>query len=446
MRRIMFVLVFMIGICLSGEEKESGIKLIPVYEKTFEDTIVDVIFDTATVSLDKAKAMGWKEEAFNEEEKAKGKVTITYPCVLITKDKISFLDKGGKEKKTISRLVKGVKWEGKQGVKIGEGVIKVRKSKGGEYLGVVIPREGSLLGEGIKGDFVMYRKDGKEMWRLEGVYLSDGNIIPSPNGEYAIGLPPAEYPAGAPYIYTCEGMEELKVKEWDNGWKDGYAVEDFDFSMDGRYLVVGIYKFPVRDNGFLVLFDGKGKEIWKISTDKGVSYVKISNSGKYIAVIVTDRGGGEDIVVLSRKGDLLWEKTFSHWDGHALAFDPNEEKLFITWYNHKVYLRVYETKTGKELWRFYSDALLKNISFVDILFPKSSLYAFLIGSGGPKDALYIVSLDGKILQKIFYKDQLFTMQNYISEGSTRGIQLNKAKKVEVIFFNRRHLTVKTLRR
>ncbi|RKZ20458.1 hypothetical protein DRQ23_09030 [bacterium] len=50
MRRIMFVLAFMIGICLSGEAKESGLKLIPVYEKTFEDTIVDVIFDTVTVT------------------------------------------------------------------------------------------------------------------------------------------------------------------------------------------------------------------------------------------------------------------------------------------------------------------------------------------------------------------------------------------------------------
>ena len=203
MRRIIF-LVFLGVIYLSGKTQESKLTLIPVYEKTFEDTIVDMIFDTATVSLDKAKAMGWKEEAFSEEEKAKGKVTIVYPCVLITKDKISFLDKDGKEKKTISRLVRGVRWEGKQGVKIGEGVIKVRKSKEGGYLGVVIPREGSALDGTMKGDLVMYSKGGREMWRLEGVYLSDGDIVPSPNGEYAIGLPPAEYPEGAPYIYTSE--------------------------------------------------------------------------------------------------------------------------------------------------------------------------------------------------------------------------------------------------
>ena len=46
-----------------------------MYEKTFEDTIVDVIFDTVT--LEEAKAMGWKEEAFSEEEKAKGKDSLS---------------------------------------------------------------------------------------------------------------------------------------------------------------------------------------------------------------------------------------------------------------------------------------------------------------------------------------------------------------------------------
>jgi len=307
MRRIMFVLVFMIGICLSGESKESGIKLIPVYEKTFEDTIVDVIFDTVTVSLSEAKAMGWKEEAFSEEEKAKGKVTITYPCVLITKEEIRFLDERGKEKKSINRIVKGVKWEGKQGVKIGEGVIKVRKSKEGGYLGVVIPREGSTLDGTMKGDLVMYSKGGREMWRLEGVYLSDGDIVPSPNGEYVIGLPPAEYPAGAPYIYTNEGMEELKVREWDNGWKNGYAVEDFDFTEDGEYFVIGVYNFPVRDSGFIVEFNKWGKEVWKrklLGSPEDVKF--LYHKSPYVIVAI---GKDENSVVFQLfhlNGDEVW--------------------------------------------------------------------------------------------------------------------------------------------
>ena len=76
-------------------------------------------------------------------------------------------------------------------------------------------------------------------------------------------MPPAEYPEGAPYIYTSEGMEELKVREWDNGWKNGYAVEDFDFTEDGEYFVIGVYNFPVRDSGFIVEFNKWGKEVWK---------------------------------------------------------------------------------------------------------------------------------------------------------------------------------------
>jgi len=445
MRKIIILLFF--ALVLSGAVEKPSIELKTVYEKTFDDTIVDMIFDTVTVTLEEARAIGWRVELFSAEEKAKGKVTILYPCVLITKDEIRFLDVKGKKKKSIKRMIEGVKWEGKGGIFTGKGLIKVRKSKNGEYLAVAIPRGGSVLGEGIKGDLVMYRKDGKEMWRLADVYLSDGYVTPSPDGRYAIALPPEEYPAGAPAFYSKEGMSYLKVKEWKNGWKRGYAVGDFDFSDDGRYLVIGIYNFPVRDSGFVILFDSKGREIWEICTGKGVSYVRISNSGKYIAVVATDRGenADEDIMIFSKKGSLLWEKNFSHWDGHTLMFDPNKDKLCITWYHGKVRLRIYETKTGKELWKFYSEKMLKDISFVDVLFSKSSLYLFLIGSGGSKDALYTLSLDGKILQKTFYKNCPFTMQNYISEGNTMGIQIDKWEKDMLLMFAGKTLTVKVIK-
>ena len=83
MKKISLILFLcIIAFSILRAEDKSVIKLIPVHEKTFQDTIVDVIFDTATVSISEAKAMGWKEEAFNEEERAKGELTISYPCVL----------------------------------------------------------------------------------------------------------------------------------------------------------------------------------------------------------------------------------------------------------------------------------------------------------------------------------------------------------------------------
>ena len=80
MKKISLILFLcIIAFSILGAEDKSVIKLVPVYEKTFQDTIVDVIFDTATVSISEAKAMGWKEEAFNEEERRRGSLRFLIP-------------------------------------------------------------------------------------------------------------------------------------------------------------------------------------------------------------------------------------------------------------------------------------------------------------------------------------------------------------------------------
>ena len=63
-------------------QTESKVELKVVYEKTFDEPIVNVIFDTATVNIEEAKKRGWKEEGFTNEEKIKGKVLISYPKVV----------------------------------------------------------------------------------------------------------------------------------------------------------------------------------------------------------------------------------------------------------------------------------------------------------------------------------------------------------------------------
>jgi len=354
MYRRLILIIFIIGFALLGATQESQIKLQTVFEQTFEDTIVDVIFDTATVSLEKAKAMGWKEEAFTLTEKANGKITIPYPCVLITKEKVSFLDKEGKEKKSIKMLVEGVKWEGKEGVHIGKGRINVSKSKNGEYLALAIPREGTTLGEGEKGDLAIYRKDGKEMWEIEDVYLSAGYIIPSPNGKYAITLPPEEYPAGAPAFYSKEGIKYLKVREWNNGWKRGYAVEDFDFSEDGKYVVTAIYDFPTGNVGYIGMFDERGRDMWIKRRDYRVEEVSFLNN--ISSVILAERKPQEYVchfVLFDLNGNDIWSSEENLPLAEYKYFMKAKDTIFVSFgikgkgtvYNNNVY--TIDIHTGK---------------------------------------------------------------------------------------------------
>jgi len=259
MRRIMFVLVFMIGICLSGEAKESGIKLIPVYEKTFEDTIVDVIFDTVTVTLKEAKAMGWKEEAFSEEEKARGRVKIDYAKIIIFKKKtreyIGFFDWRGKEvKKYITKP---------------DAIALV--SLNGKFIGITTPIECSK-GE-CETRFTMMTDKGDVIWEIEG--LGTGPYEPSPDGKWAIGLPSVEVAEAPLEIYNKNGL----FKKIENP----YGIIEYCFSNDGEYLAISVGESSVWWNpeGYLMWMNSSGEIIWK-AENLNVWNMYFSPGSKYL--------------------------------------------------------------------------------------------------------------------------------------------------------------------
>jgi hypothetical protein len=285
-------------------EETPEIKLTAVYEKTFDEPIVDVIFDTATVSIGEATTMGWKEAFL---EKMKDREALTYPSVLITNNEIKFLEVNGKKKKSISRIVEGVEWKDKQGTHIGEGKIKVSKSKNGKYLALAIPKEGSSLGEGEKGNLVIYEKDGKELWRIENVYLSNGYIVPSPNGKYAISLPPEEYRAGFPYYYSEKGNVELKVKRWEDGWKKGYAVSEYAFSENGDYLIMGGFNTHNYGEPFILMFDANGNNLWVKMCKYGINDLFFVNDSYIIVSQKQPDINKCNFSLLKISGEIVWE-------------------------------------------------------------------------------------------------------------------------------------------
>ncbi|MEM4314608.1 MAG: hypothetical protein QXM39_04950 [Thermoplasmata archaeon] len=190
------ILGFFVLNFLYGEEGE--IELVPVYEKTFPDTIVDVIFDTATVSIEEAKNLGWKVELIPEEEKKDGKMVICSPKVVFYKDKIEILNKEGEIKKRIDLKEVGI-YESKEGEKEFTSYAKFYKGENNKYFCVVYTHRAEFEGYPIDGTLIMYNKKGEELWRVRGEIFSV-EIYPSPNGEYAVGMPPEVYEGHPPFI------------------------------------------------------------------------------------------------------------------------------------------------------------------------------------------------------------------------------------------------------
>jgi hypothetical protein len=195
---ILYFLLFLFSAQAQGDHKKAEkkniqvkpeIELVPVYEKTFDEPIVDVIFDTATVTLEEALRMGWKEEGFSSEGKKRGKIKISYPKVVLigeTRDEIKemvFYDKKGREVKSIFVDSRNNVITSNSGrfLLIATYYDEYRTEKGD---GTLLDWHGNMVWEKEKGYFTSVSDDG---YTAEGFVSPSGDLVPftlyNPKGE-----------------------------------------------------------------------------------------------------------------------------------------------------------------------------------------------------------------------------------------------------------------------
>ncbi|MCX7994435.1 MAG: WD40 repeat domain-containing protein [candidate division WOR-3 bacterium] len=361
-KTIITILVLCFVSLVWAEEKgTSQIELIPVYEKTFDDTIVDVIFDTATVSIDEAKRMGWKEEAFSAAEKKSGRGEIFYTKVVISKKGkkkvLKFFDPTGKIKNSIETG------------EYAEAVI----SQNGEYIGITTPTK--WRGGDHESKFEMVDAAGRVHWALNG--LGTGPYVPSPDGRLIIGSLSVEVEAAPIEIYNKNGLLKSIRKDFAGFWTG--------FSTDGEFIALGIpLAFPrgkliVLDSAIQILredstatlygdvgggyyivfspsnsyivypiiknkleaanigvFDAQGKLLFRILTQGRGNYIcKFSSDERYI--LVADAHGSCYLIdILAKK--ILWQHIIKSQGFGAVSVNKDFNKILVCKYPNKVYL------------------------------------------------------------------------------------------------------------
>lgn len=348
---VVFILV--LPFLVFGLAQESQIRLETVYEKTFEDTIVDVVFDTATVSLEEAMKMGWKEEAFGEEERLLRKGVIFYPKVIITKD-------------SNGKLLKFYNYEGKR-----KKVLKIKRhaevtiSQNSKYLGVTTPTK--WHGGDHESKFEMIDANGNMLWEIEG--LGTGPYVCSPDGKYAIGEASNQIESEPISIYSNDGMIKTFRKEFAGFWTG--------FAEDGSYIAVGIpLKYPrgkvvMMDDNMKTVFedttasifgDVGGGEFIKFGGNKYVIYPKadgslslytsigdlifrkpnlgmlncvFSNDLKWLGVV----SGYEDVYLINiSKKELAWKFKRKGMKFRSISASENFDEILVVSWSNKIYL------------------------------------------------------------------------------------------------------------
>jgi outer membrane protein assembly factor BamB len=318
---------------------ESNIEFIPVYEKIFQDSIIDVIFDTATVSIEEAYQLGWSERAFGAEKKKE--VLISYPKVLFISKRvyplykydnikeIIFLDRDGKQKNKVTINQN----------KVERVHLSPRKKR------ILIERKPDEYDLSIQGG-ILLDSDGKLIWQKD-------------EGPYPIAVNDEGYAVASyfddmyvPYdciVYDPQGKEIQRISnplgEYQEQWLSA------NFSVKGNYVVIRYT--DTRTKSILYALTKKGDILWQEEFDYLLHICRVYEE---LGIFGSSYDGGSSnvsIFNLDWLGEEIWNAPIEV--GGALRMKVLEGRNNIFSISHTGYLWCIDNNTGKILWRHRED-------------------------------------------------------------------------------------------
>lgn len=341
---------------LYGQERDTSqvepkVELKVVYEKTFDEQIVDAIFDTVTVSIEEAKRMGWKDEAFTPEDKVKGKVLVSYPRVVFVAGVGCcgwYIPNNGLEKR-----IKALRFYSKNGdlqkeLEIGKDSI--------EYI-YLSPQKNYILVSKIPWEYApnhtggsLYNLEGKKVWEIEGptpIAVSDEGCAIAVHLDWQI---PSE-PGGDFYIYDSKGKLITTVE---NPNKTKTAPLFAKYSENSEYAILGYYTETFSPTIFL-LISKTGKILWKRELVE-YSYSRAEGAIDLLpnkGIIGYVSRAGMCIFYLDWAGNLKWITNLRTFGYVNCLFASDSKKVYIC--TAVGYLWCFNREAGEIIWMHKED-------------------------------------------------------------------------------------------
>jgi len=331
-------------VSLAGAEgkEEAKIELVPVYEKTFEDTIIDVIFDETEITVEEAKALGWRDL---DEKGSEEKTTIIYPKAVVKKGKIEFLDEKGTVKKSFSLVP----------LKDSKPRITVNFSKTRKFIGVVKSRK----------EFTMLNDHGELLWRTDISRVGYGWPYISPDGQYivCVGDITGDFTDYYPSVWDKNGFVSGLVKEDE---RTKYELLHLDFTENGEFFVTTFrqkgytMKEGYLDSLILCLFDRRGNKVWQKVVGRGHGgYVSISEKGNHIAVVFKPTNSEhQELHLYNNQGTFCWKSEVGAGQAYFI-FSHDESTLTVCcgW----ALLCQFRIQTGKRIWLHQGTGIFRTV-------------------------------------------------------------------------------------
>jgi outer membrane protein assembly factor BamB len=365
MRRLFITVIALmaISIGLYAQEKDTAqmepkVELKVVYEKTFDEPIVDVIFDSATVSIEEAIKMGWKEEAFTAEDRAEGIVIVSYPKVVITPRRED-LSHWNWETQRNSGYVKDIRFYNKKGILLNSIELgwpnreQIHISPQKKYVLVrTVPYE--FDPQYLRG--TLYNWNGEKIWEKSGphpIAVSDEGYTVSAYLDWQ--CPPE--PEGSFYVYDPSGK---LIKTIENPDKKQTAPLFAEYTSDSEFAVLVFQGAEVPTIIYLVR--KTGDIVWKRTlaeyrfSARAEEVVALSNEGLVgIFDLIKRLPSGEIeewktyVFYLDWRGYLKWQTLLETRGNMIMRIAEDRKKVYVA--SGAGYLWCIDMSNGKILWR-----------------------------------------------------------------------------------------------
>ncbi|MCK4235291.1 PQQ-binding-like beta-propeller repeat protein [candidate division WOR-3 bacterium] len=328
----------------NATQEDPKMELQVVYEKTFTDPIVDVIFGEVEVTLDEAKRIGWKEDAFTEKKRTNERVKIFYPKVVITSRKEGIDYPGEPEGEMRAKEIKFYDKDGKLMKTVLAGH-RLLRSENGRYLVVA-----NLFGDG-------YDKQGKYIFHDGGglIYNWNGDEIGQIPSGNIIQVSDKGYVLGEWIVYDSSGR---KTGSLETDIPEEYMsceVNCSKMSRNGEYIVTVLSMFGPKE-ALYILWDNTGRILWKkefpfeVSGSMPLSHSIIEN----ISIVgKAYTKSGVCIVMIDWDGKLLWNTKSTTGGNFRSKFSHDNKKVFII--SSRGYVLCVDTFSGKIRWQHKAD-------------------------------------------------------------------------------------------
>ncbi len=347
-KKIILIVLLVLSLASPAQESSSEFELDTIFERKLDEIIVDAIFDTATISIETAKSLGWKD-TYLEQLGSKDMVKVEYPKIIKISKRGTDVEYYAPVVKNSSYYVSEIEFYDRDERKLNsiqpETNTEIYSSAYNKYILIgKIPAEykpnfsGGLL-YNAKGERILVMKEGPTP-----MSVSEKGLM----GAFSLlSWDPTYKPGGPFYLYDKDGNLIKAIKDPN---KEDATPFFSEFSPNGNHVVLAFDGKTGKPNYFYIILDN-GEIVGRCKLTK----YYFSGHSEEMAVlddagfaVVLDEYKIPFVLFIDWNGNIKWEQPLEIRGNMIVKISEDKSKVYVLTGLGCIWC--FDIKTGVKLW------------------------------------------------------------------------------------------------